>query len=221
MEITRKTYLKNDKIIRDDFNPKILVVDINTSLLSTQLQIVINEFKQNYNNLNNPKDEHYGKRIQNRLLEVAQNEMICILKEILISIHPETSIIVNLNLSQLIIPLHNWYMILDRITLFPPTKSVNSPYHIYITEQTIIERQDYIENNINLGNWIKSILDSVQLQHDSFPADESNEKYLDNEFFVKNLLLQLFQENNLNDKEIEQLLSNYDNLGDLINQLRF
>ncbi|KAK5960300.1 Spo16p PWA37_002370 [Arxiozyma heterogenica] len=218
MEITRKIYLKNDKIVQDNLNPKILVVDINTSLLSTQLQIIINETKQN-KKLDNPRDEFYKTKIQNRLFKVAQNEMFCILKDILISIHPETSIIINLNLSKLIIPLHNWYMILDRITLFPPTKVINSPYHIYITEQSMIERQDYIENNVNLSKWIKNLSDSINFQHDFFSTDGSNETYLDDEYFVKNLLMQLFQENNLNEREIEQLLLNCNNLGDLLNQL--
>lgn len=221
MEITRKIYLKSNKTIPDGFNPTILVVDVNTSILSTQLQIVTDELNQQnmLNELDTINNEPSKKKVQHKIFKVVQNEMDSILKDILISIHPETPIIVNLNFSKLIIPLHNWQLIIDHIIVNPSTKKINFPYHIYVTEQTLIERQDYIDNNVNLTKWIENMTDSNEFQSD-YTHLESNETYLDDELFVKTLLMQLFSENNLNENEIEQLLLEYDNLGDLISQLR-
>lgn len=200
MEITRKVYIKPTSALQETFNTPTLIVDINTSLLYNQVQIIKNQ--------NSPKQQ-----IENSLCQNLQKEMATVLTEINNSIHPNELIIINLNLSKLIFPLHIWNFTIDTLLL---REKIQFPYHIYITEQTLTDRQDYMDKNINLIRWTENLIDTECLDYNPLVGDE----YLDEEIFVKTLLMCIFEENNLTEQRIEMLLTKYNNMEDIINFLR-
>ncbi|CAL9737005.1 sporulation-specific protein 16 [Monosporozyma servazzii] len=200
MEITRKVYIKPTSALQETFNTLTLIVDINTSLLYNQVQIIKSQ--------NSPKQQ-----IENSLCQNLQKEMATVLTEINNSIHPNELIIINLNLSKLIFPLHIWNFTIDTLLL---REKIQFPYHIYITEQTLTDRQDYMDKNINLIRWTENLIDIECLDYNPLVGDE----YLDEEIFVKTLLMCIFEENNLTEQRIEMLLTKYNNMEDIINFLR-
>lgn len=200
MEITRKVYIKPTSALQETFNTPTLIVDINTSLLYNQVQIIKNQ--------NSPKQQ-----IENSLCQNLQKEVATVLTEINNSIHPNELIIINLNLSKLIFPLHIWNFTIDTLLL---REKIQFPYHIYITEQTLTDRQDYMDKNINLIRWTENLIDTECLDYNPLVGDE----YLDEEIFVKTLLMCIFEENNLTEQRIEMLLTKYNNMEDIINFLR-
>lgn len=201
MEITRKVYIKPTNTLQETFNTPTLIVDINTSLLYNQVQIITSQ--------NSPKPQ-----IENCLCQNLQKEMTTVLTDINDSIHPNELIIINLNLSKLIFPLHIWNFTIDTLLL---REKIQFPYHIYITEQTLTDRQDYMDKNVNLLKWTENLVETECLDYNPLVGDE----YLDDEIFVKTLLMCIFEENNLTEQRIEMLLTKYNNMEDIINFLRF
>lgn len=198
MEITRKFFLKGNKPLQHIFTGATLVVDINTSLFCKQLQNI---------SINN--GEIAGESFQYLVKEIRM-----VLEEIVESLHPTEPIVVNLNFSNLIFPLHIWYQTLDYILV---KERVPFPYHIFVTEQTLSDRQDYMDNNINLLKWTENLVQVKGLEINPF----LEEYYLDDEIYVKSLLMNIFEENNLTEEQIEALLSKYHNVEDIVNYLTY
>ncbi|CAL9731484.1 sporulation-specific protein 16 [Monosporozyma unispora] len=201
MEITRKLYIKPTSSLQETFNAPTLIVDINTSILSNQVQIISSQ--------NFPREQ-----VEDNLCKNLQKEVITILNDLNGSIHPNELIIINLNFSKLIFPLHIWNLTID--TLLQDDK-LHFPYHIYITEQTLTDRQDYMDKNINLLKWTENVVETECLDYNPLIDDD----YLDDEIFVKTLLMCIFEENNLTEQKIELLLAKFNNMEDIINHLSY
>lgn len=201
MEITRNVYLKPKNEVLKYFSPDILTVDINTSLFHKELQLLTKE--------NKPLKPDDQKRVFKRL--VSETERIII--EINESIHPDGPITVNFNFSKMIYPFHTWKDIIDTAII---SEAINFPYPYFVSQQTNVDRQHFLDTNKTLFEWSKAFNECGNLNNNPIIDND----HIEEEITAKTLLLTLFQEVGITEEEeMEELLSRFNNVLDLVEYL--
>lgn len=192
MEITRYYKL-------NIYTCKILVVDINCSLLwqgVTQLK---------------------GNR--SLIKDLILHELLQIIREIeLTSLNDIDK--VNLNLCELRYSLQIWNNLLYSIQ---SRENLTAQY--VITEQSSTDREDYLSKSKILQNWKIGLSSLIETSYERIESDTSKEddevleEDDDDEILIKFMLMQIFEELNIDESDFESILNRYKSMGELVSNL--
>lgn len=197
MEITRNYTVKNS--FRGGDAVDVLVVDVNNSELLGEVRKIMNR-----------------REVDNEESNIKANELIAAQLSDLINViigekYFHYGCNININIYKSDIPLWYWNMALYRVVSeLQELRQKNS--RIWISIQTDVDRQYYVDNNATLQTFQKELI----LEEEESLCDEDD----NNEFLIKLVLLYIFKSKNLTNDQLEELLVKTSSLGEVIENLK-
>ena len=197
MEITRKYRIKKNQHIgctRDT-----VVLDVNNSKINLEVDQCMK------NSILNPDTKNQ------QIMEMISAELLVLTKEIFKTVGEEQNICININLFKKdTIKLWYWNELLSHV-IYETYPQLYCNNNFIVTLQSNVDRQYYQDNSSMLNTFHKYIT-----QNADYTVENEKENEEEREFLIKLALLEICNENQLNDEDIELVVTNYSSLNEVI-----
>ena len=195
MEITRVYRIKKNQHIgcmRDT-----VVIDVNNSKINLEVEQCMKS------NTLNPDTKNQ------QIIEMITAELLVLLNEILKTVGEEQNISINICLFKKdTIMLWFWNELVSNVT-YATFPQLYCNYNFIVTLQSNVDRQYYQDNSSMLNTFQKYIT-----QNDDITVEQDNDE--EKELLIKLALLEICNENQLDDEDIELVVTNYSSLNEII-----
>lgn len=195
MEITRVYRIKKNQHIgctRDT-----LVFDVNNSKINLEIEQCIKSVTLN----SDTKNQH--------ITEIVNAEILVLLNDVLKTLGKERNITINICLFKKgTVKLWFWNEVLSS-AIYTAYPQLYFECNFIVTLQSNIDRQYYQDNSSMLNTFQKNITENEEA---ALQINNDDEK----ELLIKLALLEICNENQLNDEDIELVVTNYNSLNEII-----